>query len=368
MSYTAAFSEKDAPNISIGAAEMVPDFYTTLTLSSTEAMAGVNRTLTLPGQQHITIAIPAGVYDGQVIRMEGRLGSSSPDVRKGDLVVKITIIPRVEPVVTESIPGLPPVTWKRYLLFGLALLVLVPSIIGISYFVSNQLIGQKAPSAPVNISNSNKNIGMPSTQTTSSAASLTAQVTLAAQATAYPYDYTPKALVLNNPLDIDSSARWDQTSGACIFTEGAYHVMDSPQATMPQVCVAHNSNFSNFTSEVQMNILKGSGGGILFRSTDSASYYFRLDQSGSVAYYTLFACTQAVTSCNPILSRNFTSSFNVGHANTIAIVAKGNSIEMYVNDTRINAITDNTSLHGQIGLMAEPGSEIAFSDAKVWTL
>ena len=121
-----------------------------------------------------------------------------------------------------------------------------------------------------------------------------------------------------------------------------------------------------------MKIVKGSAGGIVFRSTGSASYYFRINQQNRT--YALFACAGAGTSCNTIVipSNSFSSEIVTGldQSNTIAVVAKGNSIQLYVNGARINEVDGSNasiSLHGQIGLVADSSSEVVFNNARVWT-
>jgi hypothetical protein len=54
-------------------------------------------------------------------------------------------------------------------------------------------------------------------------------------------------------------------------------------------------------------------------------------------------------------------------SNVIAVVARGKLIELYVNDERVSSVTDGSSSSGQIGLVAEVGSEVVFSHARVWT-
>ena len=105
---------------------------------------------------------------------------------------------------------------------------------------------------------------------------------------------------------------------------------DLAQATTPQVCAARNTDFSDLTFQVQMNILKGSGGGILFRSAGSTAYYFRISQDRR---YALFACTGVETSCTITLPSTISSWINNGQnqSNLIAMVVKGNRIELYIN-------------------------------------
>ena len=117
-----------------------------------------------------------------------------------------------------------------------------------------------------------------------------------------------------------------------------------------------------------MNIVKGGGGGILLRSTASTSYYLRINQNGT---YALLLCGGAGTSCNKTLTGGISaySSYIIrgqNKWNVLAIVAKGGQIYLYVNNTQIDFVNDSSSAHGQIGVVAEAGSEVVFRNARVW--
>jgi hypothetical protein len=167
-------------------------------------------------------------------------------------------------------------------------------------------------------------------------------------------------------LDKNSHAQWDEIPGRCAFTAAGYHVMAPAQAPLAQPCVAHQAKFSDMTFEVQMNLLSGNGGGVLLRANTSASYYFRISSNG---YYTLFACTGAGTACGKPLTSSFSAAIIQGlhQSNLIAVVASGKRIELYVNHQRVDSVNDSTSSSGQIGFVAEIGSEVVFSHARVWT-
>jgi serine/threonine protein kinase len=60
----------------------------TLTISSTEAIAGTSRTITLPGGLQVKVAVPAGAYHGQVIRLQN-LGDSTSAA--GELILTIAV-------------------------------------------------------------------------------------------------------------------------------------------------------------------------------------------------------------------------------------------------------------------------------------
>jgi hypothetical protein len=65
----------------------------TLTISLTEAIAGTSRMITLPGGLQVKVVVPAGVYHGQVIRLQN-LGDSTSAV--GELILTIAVKPPEE--------------------------------------------------------------------------------------------------------------------------------------------------------------------------------------------------------------------------------------------------------------------------------
>src|SRR5215472_2198147 len=67
------------------------DIHATLTLSYSEALNGATRTLTLPGGRQVTVSIPAGVRDGQEIRLVGQGATHSDDGPVGALVLTVAV-------------------------------------------------------------------------------------------------------------------------------------------------------------------------------------------------------------------------------------------------------------------------------------
>src|SRR5262249_13643132 len=111
--------------------------------------------------------------------------------------------------------------------------------------------------------NSVQNTATPTTSTASSTQTVTT-----AQNPYPPYHGT---LELNDPLrDYSSGNGWGEASnnsgGACQFTGGAYHVSQSNAQQYVAFCYAAPTGFSNFIFEVQMTIIKGDAGGIIFRA------------------------------------------------------------------------------------------------------
>src|SRR6266568_499490 len=101
--FAAAFGQAvqstDAPAVAKPPAAPNRDLHATLAISEQEALSGTSRSLTLPGGRRVTVAIPAGARDGQVIRVEGQ-GEPSDSGMPGVLVLTLTI------AATEAMPPL----------------------------------------------------------------------------------------------------------------------------------------------------------------------------------------------------------------------------------------------------------------------
>jgi hypothetical protein len=214
---------------------------------------------------------------------------------------------------------------------------------------------------------------------TANNATATAQAEATAIATviaANPYGGT---LVLNDPLRDNSLGHWYQGSDSVSsgkFTGGAYHASFSPGprtgASTAISCTA-SVDFRNFAFEVQMTIIKGDFGVILFRATHNTTggYQFVVGQNGMyiLRYWQNLTAKILV---GPTLSSVIHPG--LGQTNLIAVVAEGSTIRLYVNHLQIASVTDSTYSHGSIGLFAdtyisrEHPTEVVYSNAKVWVL
>ncbi len=188
-----------------------------------------------------------------------------------------------------------------------------------------------------------------------------------------PYPPSTGTLALNESLSENSNNnRWDtgtDTSGdSCEFSGGAYHVSESTQGYI-YLCVAQ-IDLRNFAYQVQMTIVKGDGGGVIF-CRDAAQknfYYFGINRLG---LYTLDVYKN--NSLSNTLSSGFSPAFHVGlhQTNLIAVVLHGNNIDLYVNLQLVASVSDSTFSHGLIGVVADETlhpTEVVFSNAKVWKL
>jgi hypothetical protein len=186
---------------------------------------------------------------------------------------------------------------------------------------------------------------------------------------------TSGAPILNDPLTQQDNNNWEVDSknggGGCAFTGEAYH------ATMPQTgffapCYAQSSNFSNFAFQVQMNIITGDRGGVIFRadSVNYKLYLFRIAQDGS---YNLFLYVDNNGSHARSLLQGNSPLIRTGRNqnNTLTVIARNASIYFYVNQQYLASISDNTYSSGAIGVFGDDQSnptDVAFTNLKVWTL
>ena len=212
--------------------------------------------------------------------------------------------------------------------------------------------------------------------TVSAAATATAQATAIASAIAgNPNPYLPGRgiLALDDALSDNSKGNnWDSNSPNCAFIGGTYHV-SAPDIHTPTSCFARSTNFGDFAYEVQMTIIKGDTGGILFRAnaTNNTYYIFYVSQAGR---YELFLCPG--TTCHDIIATAPSPAIIQGlnKPNLLAVVALGTTLTLYVNHQQVGQVTDSTFNHGQIGLVAHAfataghPTEVMYSNVKVWTL
>src|SRR5579884_3635121 len=206
----------------------------------------------------------------------------------------------------------------------------------------------------------------------------------AAQAT--PTAQTPQSMysqvtqgtpVLDDPLLKNDTNNWTEGTSSdgttsCGFTGGAYHAKANPQNTY-SLCMAQGTNFSDFAYQVQMTIAKGEFGGMVFRA-DSAQvkyYSFFIDRYGN---YTLVTSVDNTGTRDYVLQKGTSSFIRTGlnQVNTLAVIARGNTIYLYINEQYITSANDSSYHAGQIGVfggnMNQAPADVVFSRVQVWNV
>ena len=272
---------------------------------------------------------------------------------------------------------------KIILLIGLALLLIVSGIGLFSFVHANQVATNNANATAVANTYATATtaaFNASSTALVNGLATTAANETATTTALQNVYNNaTSGTPTLDDPLrDNSKGYSWSQgansSGGNCAFAGGVYHVSQS-NTNYFQYCDTSSSStdFSNFVFEVQMKIIKGDAGGIIFRADVISNnvYVFVVGQDGS---YQLFRC--AGNTCNNPLTSSTSSAIKQGlnQTNLIAVLAQGSTIRLYVNHQLIDSVDDSTYSSGQIGVIALPFSsnghptEAVYSNARVWTL
>lgn len=211
-----------------------------------------------------------------------------------------------------------------------------------------------------------------------------------AQATAvvshYPFS---NKLMLNDPLrDNSKGYQWDEymySDVACQFTGGAYHVAAVRSTTVQwNICIAKHTNFSNFTYQVEMTIIKGNRGGIVFRRQPNRSSVLGQPEIEIPAFSTFTIDTHGnyeIMNTDPGYGTSFekkgsSAAIKTGlyQFNLIAVVVRDSEAGFYVNGWKVASMANISPSTGQIGVIAMTASEAhssveaVYHNAKVWEI
>lgn len=346
----------------------------TLAISSTEALMGTLRTITLPQGRRISIAIPKGAQDGQTIRLDGLGEPSSTGGLPGAVLLTIAVN------ATETS---------------------IPIVTGSHKAVTSQAAsGSFAYDAPTSQGQRRTNVLAQGQQRVSNLYTRATQLSprgrvgalgllaalllliiigsvtyfsLQTKAVAIPYPPSRGSLVLDDLLQDNSRGySWPDagnTEGNCRFLQGAYHVQATQNGAF-RYCIAGSTGYDNFVYEVHMTILKGDGGGLIFRASGISSkfYYFRVGRDGSYGLY-LYSDTVGKDAKTLALGTHAAVHTGLNIDNILAVAVRGNVIELYVNNQRIASVTNDAYSSGQVGVAAtydNAPTEVRFSNARVW--
>lgn len=167
--------------------------------------------------------------------------------------------------------------------------------------------------------------------------------------------------VLDDPLNAQSNNSWDQ-NGYCGFTGGSYQ--GTLQGHGYIACYENAQIFSNFAYQVQMTILQGNGGGLVFRDNGNNNYVFSVDADGT--YQLLINRGQTeISSSSSVINTGLNTS------NVLTVVARGNDVYLYVNRQFVATFNKQVSNSGKLGvLVVDNGNSttVEYSNAKVWRL
>src|SRR6266851_3585321 len=200
-----------------------------------------------------------------------------------------------------------------------------------------------------------------------------AQATAAVNALS-PQDFytwiTSKKSAISDPMNNPAAFSWPSFSvgsDGCSFSGGAYHVRVSEIGTIGPCPALLGNDYSNFIFQVQMTIIKGDAGGLLFRGTGTSSgqaqsYGLAIARLGT---YNLFLLQSGLTQT---LKFGPLPALNPG-PNEIAVLAHGSNFYFFLNKHPFATLSDSSYKSGGVGVFAvalRQPTEVAFSNMQMW--
>src|SRR5258708_6357069 len=347
----------------------INNIHITLPINELEATNGTSRTITLPDGRPVTVAVPAGTYDGQIIQLEGQGKPSNYSEPAGALIIKIAIA-HVEATIASllnsnaietTLPELDmhnnemPAHHRRGFSKGMLMLlaltlVLIAGSVGLFF---------------VNMARQNAN-AKPNTTTTAQAHS-----TATSGKTVYQD-------ALNNANNPDTVAEnWDQ-NGNCYFAADGYHVIEGSNlvGSNLQGCRESAFTYQNVAITVDVQILSGQTGGLFFRIntnvfTQYAGYLFEIDSAGR---YRISASGNYSFPSTPLKDWTFSTALQQGYtaSNTLLVIAQGSNLMFYANGVFLVQLTDTTYTSGVVAFLATSNgtvtADVVYSNLKVFQM
>ncbi len=187
----------------------------------------------------------------------------------------------------------------------------------------------------------------------------------------------------SSALNRQDELQWDENE-QCSFQQGAYHVLLPPTEYVAE-CFAHAASFGpNFALQVDITILKGYSGGLVFRAEGPSSNWdvinsrIPIDIWGQYNFYLASTNESCHLTKDPIAptychSPHGTITYGTGVTNTMTVVALGPQVYLYVNGFFIDhtQVPNSSALTGFVGVFANgshsPG-DVAFRHFQAWNL
>ena len=211
-----------------------------------------------------------------------------------------------------------------------------------------------------------------------SVAQANASATAIASTMHNPYPPYTGDLAFYDPLtNNDQGHNWDVastgTNNTCQFAANAYQSVNentSKDLYTGNVCFAENTDFNDFTFQVQTILVQGLCGGVIFRGNSRTNNFDRFVICSN-NWFDFRQCSNGF--CDVVFANGPSPVINtkLGATNTLAIVASGTAITIYVNGKQIVSTIDSGFIEGQIGLVTSGYNSTRtvaiFRDLAVWT-
>jgi hypothetical protein len=187
-----------------------------------------------------------------------------------------------------------------------------------------------------------------------------------------------RQITVQTPAIVDSllngpSSLWsveERPPGGCEFAADGLHV-HIRELQHVFYCTSGRGIFSNFAFQIDMRILAGDGGGILFRGDTQAGNYYVLNVSPS-GVWRIFLRQKDQTAAE-LGEGTAVPSYRSGlqQKNTLTVIARGIQMYLYINQQFATTVQDSTYTAGELGVLANETTvqtTVVYSNARIWRL
>ncbi len=202
--------------------------------------------------------------------------------------------------------------------------------------------------------------------------------TLAPLTTTDPHDLynqaTGRRPILVDSLRTQGDNDWEplNTTGNCTFKANALHAVGM-EGDKIAICATQIAQFKNIAFQAQVVAQQGDTAGLAFRA-DSQGHTLYLFSVSTDGLYTLAVVDGQRGLQTHILAGGNNPAIKQGlnQPNVLTVIARTNTIYLYVNNQFITQLDDPTNSKGIVGVFAGDSqgnaSEAAFSKVKVWSV
>ena len=176
--------------------------------------------------------------------------------------------------------------------------------------------------------------------------------------------------MLNDSLAVSGRDNW-ATGQGCAFAGGSYHASEARKGFF-WPCSEQNRFLSDFAYQVQMRIIKGDAGGIIFRADAAIArfYVFRVGQDGT---YDIYYYPDGTGKKTQKLAEGYSDLIVNGtdKENQLTVLARGRTIFLYINGKYLVGMEHKGPASGLIGVIADSSlrpTEVEYSQVRVWKL
>jgi len=168
------------------------------------------------------------------------------------------------------------------------------------------------------------------------------------------------------------AAKWDQNNH-CTFMSDGYHVTENVGFVNQHGCRESANMYSNLAIAVDVSIISGRSGGVLFRvstgvfNTYTGGYLFEINSQGE------YKISGFNGSPQPLHDWTASSALKQGNnvTNTLLAVAQGGKLLFYANGVFLTEVDDSTYTSGVIAFLAttsDTNADVVYSNLKVYQL